>query len=415
MNNPNDVRPLTSVFTDRFFRFLVLILLFVALLLTQKNLILISILILTMFYASQLWSQYSVREVYYSFDAEKKKGFPGETISIQAKIYNQKLLPIWIKLFIPMDKSLLSTNNIEGDCLCEEFSLLWYDKFLWQWNLKAQKRGCYQIGPPHLETGDIMGFFQQKRYLSRTVVEIIIYPRPVSLNFMSTPIKELFGKTGNDHPVKDPVYPIATREYQHGDPAKFIHWKASARYNHLQSKIFDSSTQRKTLLIVDISSFQKEKREEPFEKTLEVLAAMLLEFDRQGSPYSIISNGKISGNNFTPNLPFGTGPEQLARAMEFLARLTREENYPQEKILFNGFDIPAGTGCLYCAYSINKKIIQISQFLKKQSIPVYFLVTKASYAGRNGSIALSFLDEIYGEVIDFTDTDSKDRITRIIN
>ncbi|HNR64933.1 MAG TPA: DUF58 domain-containing protein [Atribacterota bacterium] len=407
MNNPNDVRPLTSVFTDQFFRFLVLILLFVALLLTQKNLILISILILTMFYASQLWSHYSVREVYYSFDAEKKKGFPGETISIQAKIYNQKLLPIWIKLFIPMDKSLLSTNNIEDDCLCEEFSLLWYDKFLWQWNLKAQKRGCYQIGPPHLETGDIMGFFQQKRYLSHSAVEVIIYPRPVSLNFLSTPIKELFGKTGNDHPVKDPVYPIATRDYQHGEPSKFIHWKASARYNHLQSKIFDSSTQRKTLLIIDVGSFQKKNQEGLFERILEVAGAMLLEFDRQGNPYSLVSNGKITGNNMFANLPFATGPEQLSMAMEFLARLTMEEPYPLEKILFNGFDIPAGAGCLYCSYKVNKSIIQISQFLKKHGIPVYFLMAKASYAGRTGSIPLSLLDEIYGEVIDFTEVDSK--------
>jgi hypothetical protein len=252
-----------------------------------------------------------------------------------------------------------------------------------------------------------MGFFQQKRYLSHSAVEVIIYPRPVSLNFLSTPIKELFGKTGNDHPVKDPVYPIATRDYQHGEPSKFIHWKASARHNHLQSKIFDSSTQRKTLLIIDVDSFQKKNQEELFERILEVAGAMLLEFDRQGNPYGLVSNGKITGNNMFANLPFATGPEQLSMAMEFLARLTMEESYPLEKILFNGFDIPAGAGCLYCAYKVNKNIIQISQFLKKHGIPVYFLMAKASYAGRTGSIPLSLLDDIYGEVIDFTEVDSK--------
>ena len=34
-------------------------------------------------------------------------------------------------------------------------------------------------------------------------------------------------------------------------------------------------------------------------------------------------------------------------------------------------------------------------------------MAKASYAGRTGSIPLSLLDEIYGEVIDFTEVDSK--------
>lgn len=407
MNNSNYIRPFTSVFTDRLFRFMAIILLFIALLLTQKNLILISILTLAMFYISQLWSHYSVKEVYYSFDAEKKKGFPGETIFLEAKIYNNKLLPVWLKLLIPMDKRLISAKNMVDNHLCEEFSLLWYDKFLWQWNLKAERRGCFQIGPPYIETGDIMGFFQQKRYLSHSAVEVIIYPRPVSLNFLSTPIKELFGKTGNDHPVKDPVYPIATRDYQHGEPSKFIHWKASARYNHLQSKIFDSSTQRKTLLIIDVGSFQKKNQEESFERMLEVAGAMLLEFDRQGSPYGLISNGKITGNNMFASLPFATGPEQLSMAMEFLARLAMEESYPLEKILFNGFDIPAGAGCLYCAYKINKSIIQVSQLLKKHGIPVYFLMAKSSYAGRTDSIPLSLLDEIYGEVVDFTEVDSK--------
>ena len=252
-----------------------------------------------------------------------------------------------------------------------------------------------------------MGFFQQKRYLSHSAVEIIIYPRPVSLNFLSTPIKELFGKTGNDHPVKDPVYPIATRDYQHGEPAKFIHWKASARYNQLQSKIFDSSTQRKTLLIIDVGSFQKKNQEESFERILEIIGAMLLEFDKQGNPYGLVSNGKITGNNMFANLPFATGREQLPMAMEFLARLTMEESCPLEKILFNGLDIPAGTGCLYCAYKVDKSIMQISQFLKNHGMPVYFLMAKAPYRGRTGSMPLSLLDEIYGEVIDFTEDDSK--------
>src|SRR6056297_2878872 len=122
MNNMNYNNTLTSIFTDRFFRFLVFILLFISLLYEQKNLILISILILAMFYTSKLWSYLSVKNIHYSFDAEKKKGFPGESILLQATIFNNKFLPIWLKLTIPIDNRLLSSDS-KDECLSEEFSL----------------------------------------------------------------------------------------------------------------------------------------------------------------------------------------------------------------------------------------------------------------------------------------------------
>ncbi len=399
MSSPNYSRSLTSVFTDGFFRFLLIVLLFISLLLQQKNLILISILVLTMFYITKLWSTWSSKKVYYNFDAKKIKGFPGEVISLQANVYNNKILPIWLKLLVPMDKKLITSNKVEDDSLVEEFRLLWFDRFRWQWSMEAQHRGYYQIGPPSIDTGDIMGFFNQRISLYNSTVEVIIYPKPVSLNFLSTPIKELFGKTGNEHPVKDPVYPIATRDYRHGDHAKFIHWKASARHNRLQSKIFDSSTQRKTLLIIDVSFFQKNDAEEDFEKIIEVVAAMIQEFDREGSPYSILSNGKIAGSKgFAANFTFGTGPEQLSVAMEFLARLTMEEYCSMEDLLFTESSIPSGTGCLYCCFNYNEDNLQIGHFLRKKNIPLYFLIANP-YLGEEMSdkIPLILLDEIYFE------------------
>lgn len=407
MNNSGFERPLTSVFTDGFFRFLVLILLFLALLFSQKNIILIAILILIMVYVLKIWSQYSARNIRYSFDAEKKKGFPGETISIQARVSNRKLLPIWLKLSIPMDKRLIPQKKREDDCLVEQFSLLWYDQFLWRCNLKAEQRGCFQLGPPFLETGDLLGFFKEKTYLSQSKAEVIIYPKPISLNFLATPVKELFGKTGINNPVKDPIYPVATRDYQQGEPAKFIHWKASARHNNLQSKIFDSSTQRKTLLIIDVDSFSENKAEELFEKTLEVVAALILEFDRKSSPFGILSNGRTVGENFPSSCAFGTGSEQISQAMELLARLTIEKSCALEEILFKDIIIPAGTGCLYLAYNINNENIRHSQILQEHNIPPYFMMAQDSSSGKIASLPVFLLSEIYGEAIELSQTESR--------
>jgi len=398
MNNLDQNYPLSSIFTEGFFRFFVFILLFISLIYEQKSLILISILVLAMFYGSKLWSYFSAKNIHYSFDAEKKKGFPGEIIALQAVVSNEKFLPIWLKLKIPIDKKLNPSLDSDPECLCEECNLLWYDRSSWQWKLTAKHRGCFQIGPPFLETGDLLGFFQQRRYLSQSV-EMIIYPQPISLNFLSSPVKELFGKPGLESPVKDPVYPVATHDYCHGDPARYIHWKASARHDRLQSKEFEPSSQRKTLFVIDVSLFQKNRHEDLFEKTLEVIAAIAMEFEKQGSPYGILSNGEMVGND-SASLSIATGPEQLSMAMELLARLQMKTAVSIEEILFKENIIPGGTGCIYSSCTLNKKNIQITQFLRQQHIAVYFMTAKVPRHIIDHHVNFFLLDEIHGGILD---------------
>jgi len=390
--------PLSSVFTDGLFRFFIFILLFIALLNEQTNLILISILLLAMFYGTEIWSYYSGRKIHYSFDGEQKKGFPGEQVLLQSTIENNKLLPVWLKLKIPVDKKLNGYSNSNSGYICENFSLLWYDQNSWQWKLTSKDRGCFRIGPPFLETGDLLGFFKRKKYLSQSV-EMIVYPKPISLNIISSPVKELFGSPGLKSPVKDPVYPVATQDYYHGDPAKYIHWKASAKHNKLQSKIFEPSSQQKTLFIIDVSTYRKINHSTFFEKTLEAVAAMSMEFDRRGIAYGIISNGKIYGKNMSSYLSIATGSAQLSRVMELLARIDMKKDCSIEKILFQDHKILSGTGCIYCTYRVYKKNIQIAQFLIKHNIPVYFMAATTSRYLNSQSIKYFLLDEVHGGYI----------------
>jgi hypothetical protein len=228
---------------------------------------------------------------------------------------------------------------------------------------------------------------------------MIVYPKPIYLNSFFSPIKELFGKPGVDSPVKDPIYPVSTKDYYHGDPAKYIHWKASARHNRLQSKVFDSSSQKKIFLIIDVTSFKNTMNEDLFEKTLEVAGAIILEFDRQGSPYGLLSNGKIAGD-YSSTISIATGPEQLSLSMEFLARLQEEIGSSMQKILFKENIISAGTGCIYCTYSLNKKNMQIAELLKQHQIPVYFIIASPSVGSKTINTPIFRLDEIHGGIIE---------------
>ncbi len=394
MKKVNYDNPLSSIFVDGLFRFFAVVLLFVSLLYEQKNLILISILILLMFYGAKTWSYFSIRKIHYSFDAEKKKGFPGEKVKLQARISNNKLLPVWITLRIPIDKEIIKEDN---NSINEDFYLLWYDQISWQWDLTATKRGCFQIGPPFLESGDLLGFFKKRKYLSESM-EMIVYPRQIALNFISAPTKDLFGKPGITSPVKDPIYPISTQNYYPGDPAKHIHWKASARHSQLQSKIFEPSSQKKILFILDVTSFNSENQEQSFEKTLEVTAAYFLQLNEQGIPFGIITNSKMAGG-YSTRLPIATGSDQLSEAMEFLARIQMEPEHPLEEILFQNKLLIGGIGVIFCAYKLDKINIQITGLLKEYNIPAYFIISEMPDLAIGSQPEIFLLEKLHGGYI----------------
>ena len=79
---------------------------------------------------------------------------------------------------------------------------------------------------------------------------------------LSLPRRDFFGVPGGESPVDDPVYILGTTDYQNGRPAKYIHWKASARHHRLQEKVFESTEQEKILLVVDVDQFVKAEAED---------------------------------------------------------------------------------------------------------------------------------------------------------
>ena len=74
-----------------------------------------------------------------------------------------------------------------------------------------------------------------------------------------------------------------------------FHWKASARHNRLQEKVFESTHQEKILLVVDVGSFARHQAEEDFERALEVVASLAVRLDQQGHALGLIANGCLVG------------------------------------------------------------------------------------------------------------------------
>lgn len=335
MPDKQDIIPL--IYGTRLFRFFLLVMLFISLLYGQQSLVILSLILLTLFSLARIWCRFSQRGLECRLFPVKEKIFAGETTILKAQVRNHKLLPIWLEVKVVLDKpldidkSLTSQDQIPSftnkTAVHGESGLLWKQQAEWEWELKPAKRGQYNAGPIHLCTGDIFGFY---RSFSETVLnkKITVYPRLVKLNPLSPLFKELFGLPGSKSPVVDPIYPVSTRDYSESRPARHIHWKASARHNRLQEKVFEPSTQEKILLIIDVHGFSEET-DLLFEKTLEVAASLAVSFETKGRTFGLVSNGIITSEKNSSDaaiLPAGIGSQQLLLLLDILARLKQTKH-----------------------------------------------------------------------------------------
>jgi uncharacterized protein (DUF58 family) len=357
-------RRVPSLFATSVILFIVGIFFFIALLKGQRDLIILSLLVFMMTGGLKLWSRFSPARMRCTLTLEKNRVFAGDTLFLKASAENNKFLPVWLEAEVPVDGSSLALPGEEP--LTGQGSLLWYQMTGFQWEFTAATRGVREIGPLTVLTGDLFGFFLKERERGEAI-EAVVYPRLVPLGPLSLPRRDFFGVPGGESPVDDPVYILGTTDYQNGRPAKYIHWKASARHHRLQEKVFESTEQEKILLVVDVDQFVKAEAEDKFEGTLEVVASMAVRLDRQGCAVGLLTNGITKGTS--PVVSISRSPQQLSDILEALARLKLE---PGEALIdmLRRVEIPWGTSCLYFTLNEDATADVVRAHFKRRKMPV---------------------------------------------
>lgn len=420
-----------TLFVSGLFQIFTLVLLFISLLYRQQGLVLLCLLILVMFNGALLWSRLSLAALTCSLTPAREKVFPGESFVLKAEAANKKFLPVWLELAVTVDRLLLppaaqtnhpfpppsplspgsssppgaKTSSLPEDYSADKFmasflkkevlrgegGLLWQQQAGWQWELTAQQRGVYTTGPLSLASGDLFGFYHQEKIIPQTY-EIIVYPRLIPLNTFTSPLRELFGAPGVKSPVVDPVYPVATRDYQEGRPARHIHWKASARHSRLQEKVFEPSAQQKLLLAVDVEGYERKKNEVAFEQTLEVIATLAVQAEQQGRVFGLAGNGVLTGEENLPVfLPPGRGSGQLHYLLEMLARLQMFPRCSMEDSLQKGTGMFRGASCIYFSCDEDGLSGTLQGVFRRLHVPVVFFTAEVPTEGNNKAIHLEAL------------------------
>lgn len=361
-------RPLPSLFFVPLVLAFVGIFLFLALLNGQRDLTVLCLTLLGVAAGAKLWSRWSLAGIECSVGLDRRRVFPGEKLVLKATAENRKILPVRLEVQAPVGG--LIHGDGAGTAVKAETGLLWYQKASFRWELTALRRGIHRIGPIGLITGDLFGFFPKKKEMAETI-EVVVYPRLIPLKTLSLPRRDFFGIPGSESPVDDPVYILGTRDYQHGRPAKYIHWKATARHHKLQEKIFEPSAQEKILLVVDVGAFARNGAGEAFERMLETVASVAVRLAERGCAVGLATNGRMAGSA-SSIVRVTRNPRQLAILLEALARMRMEPSGGLIETFCLHLRMPWGISCLYFSLDKDETARTARDYFAQRRVPVLF-------------------------------------------
>jgi uncharacterized protein (DUF58 family) len=395
MNNDSRYDSEPTVFNSFVTFIIVAFLLFIALLYRQGNLVLLSLLVLCLVIGAKTWTRFSLSRITCIISMDKQRAFPGDILKLKTTLENAKFLPVWLRIQWPIGSALKPVDS-DGAIFRQDTGLLWHQRVQLQWDLVALRRGVHRVEPPRIMSGDFLGFFEKEKRLPDPM-HVVVYPRLISLKPLCLPKRNFFGVPGAKSPVQDPIYILGTRDYQPSRPARFIHWKASARHLRLQEKIFEPSQQEKVLLVMDVGSFEESKDKEAFEQTLEVVASMAVQLDNLGCAVGLATNG-IMTDRVTSAVPMARSHRQTSVILEALARLQMVQKEKMKESMRNITDSLHQVSCVSFAYDDGKTAGEVAQYCRTHNLEATFLVCHTDsdsgmFQKKNG-LTVYTLDEI---------------------
>jgi uncharacterized protein (DUF58 family) len=330
-----------------------------------------------------LWSGVSLAGVRCRRRVREGRLFPGECTELTLEIFNRKPLPLpWVKVDdeIPVelarDLNPVPANRPGYYLLSRWASILGYRKVTWRYQLHGEKRGYYRLGSITATSGDIFGFYPRWRQFARTE-QVIVYPRIFAVERLEVPSLHPAGEGKTSRRIfQDPTRPIGLRDYCPQDSLKHIHWKASARRQELQVKVFEPTTTLKVSIFLAGDGYppHRFRAEEDFELAVSTAASIAHHLIDQGTPVGLISNGSQADSGQGIQIPPGGSRDQLMEILEALAKVTPRAEDPSEAFLQRETrSLPAGTTLILVASQIPQSFFRMLRDLGQRGTRLLLL------------------------------------------
>ncbi len=335
-----------SIFSDAWTA--VSLIIIIAGLIADRNMALLALgtILLLIVAISTAWKNLALLGVSYQRSFDRSRIFPGEPVEMTLTVANDKLLPlVWLEFqdelpVAPDTETVFTqkTSEITGRYLLRAtFSLHGRERARRTTTIRFPTRGYYDLGPVIYQSGDIFSLFT----VSKTVKQVdtlIVYPQIWPLETLGLPAKEPFGEVKVRRSLfTDPIKTQGIRDYQPQDRFRDVHWKATARRGHLQTKIYDPSTGMNLVLFLNVATMPKHWMGfEPdlLERAISVTASIANYGAEQGWGVGVYANGSVPNSDQPIRVPPGRATEQLNHILEALAAVTEFATGAIERMMF---------------------------------------------------------------------------------
>jgi uncharacterized protein (DUF58 family) len=312
---------------------LALILIPLALIVHLRAWLILSAFLLTVMPFAWWWNRHSVDNVIYQRVLGERRAFPGEVVDLTLRVTNQKLLPLgWLlvedqwSMALPLEEGSLfpSATGYLG-FFRSAFSIRWFERVTRHYRVRCTQRGFYPFGPVHLRSGDIFGLFQLDQ-TQEHLDWLIVYPQVLPLEALGFPLKEPFGEAKAAWRIfEDPVRAVGVRDYQPEDSFRDVHWKATARRQDLQVKVYEPTASHNLVIFLNVATFIKHWHGvDPglLERAIGVAASIASHAVEERYIVGLIANGSVPHSDQPIKVLPSRRPDQLARLLEALAAVT---------------------------------------------------------------------------------------------
>ncbi|WP_216828176.1 DUF58 domain-containing protein [Alkalihalobacterium elongatum] len=275
--------------------------------------------------------KYISRYIIIPEDKTTVRMFPGDEGTLKIPIENPTKLPIpngeLTLFFYGPDEAMAMIDqqtNKQG-IYTSNVAVLGQQKVMHHTRVKALKRGIVQLRTIEYTIYDFINSGKVRLgYRGRFRGELIVYPSLVLVQGLQQIMQRNQGERPKNHSVhEDVMMAMGTRDYSPGDPFNRIDWKATARTNSLQTKIFETTTILKWCVIVNIQSADvKRQTINNLEQVLSHVAYTLQFATKHQVSYELFINMRGPRGPFI-HLPIGSGKDHLLKALELLARVSK--------------------------------------------------------------------------------------------
>ncbi len=205
------------------------------------------------------------------------------------------------------------------------------------YQVRAETRGRYRVGPLSVRLTDPFGLCELTRSFA-TTSDLIVTPTVTQL-----PWVRLGGDWagGGDASARSVAVSgsddAATREYQHGDDLRKVHWRSTARVGELMVRREEQPFQSRATLLLDTRrpAHRGEGPGSSFEWSVSAVASIAISLARNGFALRLLTDGGLDLT--TPTLPTTESALLEALAGVELSRAPRVEP-ATERLRTGGID-----------------------------------------------------------------------------